>query len=129
MKGGHESREDRTRETQSGANGGLKLRRRHEEGTEMTSCNPQTKTITKSIRYPVPSATRPEIKHTVTEDVETGARHCNCEASGHPKTRGTCWHIKAAASGLIKPVVRISQRPARPEIREALRWTASELEV
>jgi hypothetical protein len=77
----------------------------------VTSTNLQTQTITKSIRYPVPSATRPEIKHTVSEDPTTGERTCNCEANDHPKTRGRCWHIKAAASGLIKPVVRCTVRP------------------
>jgi hypothetical protein len=77
----------------------------------MTATSLTTKTITKSIRYPVPSATRPEIKHTVSEDVETGERTCNCEASNHPKTRGRCWHLKAVAAGTIKPVVRCTVRP------------------
>jgi len=78
----------------------------------MTPTHPQTQTITKSIRYPVPSATRPDVEHTVTEDIETGDRRCNCEASDHPKTRGRCWHIRAVNAGLVKARVRVSQRPA-----------------
>jgi hypothetical protein len=63
-------------------------------------------------RWSVPSATRDGITHTVTEDAETGQRHCNCEASDHPRTRGRCWHIRAVAAGLAgKPRIRVSQRP------------------
>src|SRR5215211_3940878 len=82
-----------------------------ETGT-MSATNLQTQTITKSIRYPVPSATREGVKHTVIEDPTTGERICNCEANVHAKTRGRCWHLKAVAAGTIKPVVRCTVRPA-----------------
>jgi hypothetical protein len=91
----------------------------------VTSTNLQTQTITRSIRYPVPSATRPEIKHVVTEDVETGERRCNCEASDHPKTRGKCWHLRAVNAGLIRPRVRVSQRPALAPLPKVTRARTS----
>ena len=75
----------------------------------MTSTN---YTTIRSITYTVPSATREGVEHVVTEDVETGARHCACEASDHPKTAGKCWHVKSVNAGLVKPRVRVSQRPA-----------------
>jgi hypothetical protein len=87
----------------------------------MVATNPQPKSIIRSIAWEIPSATRQGITHTVSEDIETGAQSCNCEASDHPKTRGRCWHLKATAAGLAgKPTVRVSQRPARREISEAI---------
>ena len=75
---------------------------------------PTTRNAIRQITWTVPSATRQGLKHIVSEDIETGARSCNCEASDHTKTRNRCWHLRAVASGLAgKPVVRVSQRPVR----------------
>ena len=87
----------------------------------MVTTNPTIHNTIRTITWTVPSATRQGITHTVSEDIETGARSCNCEASDHAKTRGKCWHLRAVASGLAgKPTVRISQRPTRREVSEAI---------
>jgi hypothetical protein len=78
----------------------------------MRTTETPAKNIIRAITYEVPSATREGVKHVVTEDVETGERSCSCEASDHAKTSGKCWHLRAVASGLIRPRVRVSQRPA-----------------
>jgi hypothetical protein len=84
----------------------------------------------RSIVWEIPSATRQGLKHTVSEDIETGARSCNCEASDHPKTRGRCWHLRAVASGLAgKPVVRITQRPSRPQFSDETRFAVASLDL
>ena len=96
----------------------------------MTTQTPTAHNTIRRITWTVPSATRPGITHTVTEDIATGARSCNCEASDHPKTRGRCWHLKATAAGLAgKPVVRISQRPARPQFSDETRFAVASLDV
>ena len=86
--------------------------------------------IIRSIVWEIPSASRPGVKHIVSEDIETGARSCNCEASDHPKTRGRCWHLKAVAAGLAgKPTVRMTQRPSRREFSDDTLATVAVLDV
>ena len=59
-----------------------------------------------SITYPVPSATRGGLTHTVTRDVADSRLSCSCEA------RVPCWHVKAVAAGLVRPRVRVMPKPA-----------------
>ena len=68
-----------------------------------------------SISYHVPSATEPGVIYTVT--VTDDRWVCDCEASKWPKTRGCCWHLKAAKSGLYvgKPHVRARVLPPAPQ--------------
>ena len=69
----------------------------------VTATNPQTKTITKSITWSVPSATTKGVTYEVRASVDDGRLECNCPA------RVVCWHIKAVASDAIgKPRVRVS---------------------
>ena len=85
----------------------------------MVSTNLQTQTITSAPRWSVPSATTEGIEYSVTVDAN-GERRCSCPANDYPKTRGRCWHLKAINAGLVKPRIRVSQRPARREISEAI---------
>ena len=87
----------------------------------MTAQIPQPKSIIRSITYSVLSATRQGVEHVVTEDVESGRRTCTCEASDHPTTWDHCWHLRAVNAGLVRPVIRITQRPARPRVPDDMR--------
>lgn len=92
----------------------------------MSAQIPQPKHIIRSITYAVPSATREGVEHVVTEDVESGRRACTCEASDHPKTAGKCWHLRAVNAGMVKPRVRVSQRPAPAPLPKVTRARTSE---
>lgn len=83
--------------------------------------NPQPEFSMSAPRWPVPSATTEGAEYEITVD-QNGERVCNCQASQYPKTRGRCWHLKAVNAGLVKPRVRVSQRPApapRPTVTRA----------
>jgi hypothetical protein len=80
-------------------------------------------------RWTVPSATAEGTSYEITVDAN-GERICSCEASQYPKTRGRCWHLKAVNAGMVKPRVRISQRPAPaplPPVRRARTSVEGEL--
>jgi hypothetical protein len=77
----------------------------------MPSQTPQQAYRIGTPRWTVPSATTEDTEYTITVDAN-GERQCNCEASQYPKTRGRCWHLKAVNAGLVKPRIRVSQRPA-----------------
>ena len=79
-------------------------------------------------RWSVPSATTEGTEYAITVN-EHGERVCNCQANDYPKTRGRCWHLKAVGAGMVRPVVRISQRPARRAISDEMRDFVSGLDV
>ena len=75
----------------------------------MTNPNPTTKYSVRSIVYDVPSATECGRKYLVNADPETGRLACECKGAAYGRD---CWHQKAIRSGLVKPRIRIAQRPA-----------------
>jgi len=75
-------------------------------------------------RWTVPSATTEGTEYEITVD-QNGERQCSCEASQYPKTRGKCWHLKAVAAGMVKPRVRVSQRPAPAPLPKVTRARTS----
>lgn len=50
----------------------------------------------------VPSESRRNVKYMVATGTD-GFLHCDCPARQGRKSRGHCWHVKAVASGAIKP--------------------------
>ena len=67
----------------------------------------------RSITYKVESASLPGVVYTVTVD-ENGWT-CSCKAGEFTKTRGRCWHLKAAQNGeLGKPRMRVCPLPPAP---------------
>lgn len=77
----------------------------------MQPTNPQIQHTMSNPRWSVPSATTEGTGYTITVDAN-GERVCSCKANDYPKTRGKCWHLKAVNAGLVKPRIRVSQRPA-----------------
>ena len=74
----------------------------------MQSPNPTPKHTIESITFPVPSATRGGLTHTVTQDVADSRLSCSCEA------RVQCWHQKAVLAGLVRARVRIMPKAPAP---------------
>ena len=85
----------------------------------MVATNPQIHFTTSAPRWSVPSTTTEGTTYEITVD-QNGERRCSCPANDYPKTRGRCWHLKAISTGLVKPRIRVSQRPARREISKAI---------
>jgi hypothetical protein len=79
-------------------------------GTKLSTQHPQPEFSMSPPRWTVPSATTEGTEYEVTVD-QNGERVCPCPASQYPKTKGKCWHLKAVQSGVIKPRVRVTQRP------------------
>lgn len=78
----------------------------------VTLATPQAEYQIRSITYSVESASLPGVTYLVM--VTDAGWSCSCKASEFSKTRGRCWHIKAAQAGELpgKPKVRLGL--ARP---------------
>ena len=87
-----------------------------------TATQPQTAHSLRAITYHVPSETDTDVLYDVT--VTDAGWSCTCKAGKYPKTRGHCWHLKAARSGLHvgKPRIRAMLLP-RPAVAVDL-WRA-----
>ncbi len=94
----------------------------------MQPTNPQIQHTMSAPRWSVPSATVEGTDYQITVD-DNGERVCSCKANDYPKTRGMCWHLKAVSAGLVKPRVRVSQRPARREYSQATINTIAMLDI
>lgn len=64
-----------------------------------------------SVTYKVESASTPG--HLYAVSVTDDGWTCSCKASQYTKTRGKCWHLKAARDGQVigKPTVRLTSVP------------------
>jgi hypothetical protein len=92
----------------------------------VTVATPSQEYQIRSIRYRIESASVPGQVYevTVTED----GWSCSCKASEFTKTRGKCWHLRAAQAGELpgKPRVRVGVAPSptpfvRPPLSAAAR--------
>lgn len=91
----------------------------------MVTTNPQSQLSMSAPRWTVPSATTGGTKYEITVDAN-GERQCNCQANDYAKKRGRCWHLKAVNAGLVKPRIRVSQRPRPAPLATFTRARTSE---
>ena len=72
----------------------------------VTIATPTQEYQIKRIVYTVESASTPGVTYTV--QVDDDGWSCSCKASQYTKTRGKCWHLKAALAGELPGKPRVT---------------------